>query len=123
MPRRPSSAAARVAWAIMESLVHESRRDTAARIHELGLAPRHANALRRLEPDSPVAMSRLAEALQCDNSNVTQIVDRLEAAGLVERRPAARDRRVKELALTDRGREVREEVQRRMAASANGSTE
>ena len=40
-------------------------------------------------------MSALAHALHCDNSNVTGIVDRLEAAGLVERRAAEHDRRVK----------------------------
>ena len=34
-------------------------------------------------------MSALAQALQCDNSNVTGIVDRLEASGLAERRPTA----------------------------------
>ena len=40
-------------------------------------------------------MSALAGLLMCDNSNVTGIVDRLEALGLVERRPAEHDRRVK----------------------------
>ena len=34
-------------------------------------------------------MSALAGLLMCDNSNVTGIVDRLEALGLVERKPAA----------------------------------
>jgi DNA-binding MarR family transcriptional regulator len=113
MPRS-TSAAAREAWSIMESLVNESRRDTDVRIHDLGLAPRQAKALRRLDPDAPIAMSRLAEALQCDNSNVTQIVDRLEADGLVQRRAAPHDRRVKALVLTDKGRAVRAEVERRM---------
>ena len=52
----------------------------------------------------------------CDNSNVTGIVDRLEALGLVERRPAERDRRVKAVALTERGRSrLRGVVQRRMS--------
>jgi DNA-binding MarR family transcriptional regulator len=113
MPR-PPSAAAREAWSIMEDLVTQSRRDTSVRVQELGLAPRQANALRRLDPDEPIAMSALAELLQCDNSNVTQIVDRLEADGLVERHPSATDRRVKTLVLTAHGREVREEVARRM---------
>jgi DNA-binding MarR family transcriptional regulator len=113
MPR-PASAASREAWSIMEQLVSRSRRDTSARIHELGLAPRQANALRCLDPEAPIAMSRLAEALHCDNSNVTQIVDRLEADGLVERRPSPRDRRVKTLVLTAHGREMRAEVERRL---------
>ena len=51
-------------------------------------------ALGHLDADEPLPMSALAGALQCDNSNVTGIVDRLEAAGLAERRPAERDRRV-----------------------------
>jgi DNA-binding MarR family transcriptional regulator len=98
----------------METLVHDNWRDTDARVHELGLAPRQAKALRHLQPDAPLAMSRLAEALHCDNSNVTQIVDRLEGDGLVERRPASHDRRVKALVLTEDGRRMRNEVERRM---------
>ena len=43
----------------------------------------------------------------CDNSNVTGIVDRLEAPGLVERRPAEHDRRVKTVAMTEKGVELR----------------
>jgi DNA-binding MarR family transcriptional regulator len=113
MPRQ-ASVASREAWSIMEALVADDRRSRDARLQELGIAPRQAKALRRLDPDAPIAMSRLAEALQCDNSNVTQIVDRLEAAGFVERRPAPHDRRIKALVLTDAGRAMRAEVERRM---------
>jgi DNA-binding MarR family transcriptional regulator len=74
-----------------------------------------AFALRNLDPEKPLAMSALADALRCDNSNVTGIADRLEAAGLVERRSAPNDRRVRALVLTERGREVREQVVRRMS--------
>src|SRR4051794_41935595 len=102
MPRAPS-AAAREAWSIMETLVNQSRRATEVRMHDLGVAPRQAKALRRLDPDVPIAMSRLAEALQCDNSNVTQIVDRLEADGLVQRRPAPHDRRAQALGPAPKG--------------------
>jgi MarR family transcriptional regulator, organic hydroperoxide resistance regulator len=55
-------------------------------------------------------MSELAEALHCDNSNVTGIVDRLEDRGLVERRSATHDRRVKMLVVTPKGAEVREQL-------------
>jgi DNA-binding MarR family transcriptional regulator len=48
-------------------------------------------------------MRTLAALLGCDASNVTGIVDRLEARGLVTRRAAGHDRRVKELALTPDG--------------------
>ena len=80
---------------------------------ELGLSFQQSMALMNLEADAPVQMSALAASLQCDNSNVTGIVDRLEAAGLAERRPAERDRRVKTVALTPHGEAVRAEVRRR----------
>lgn len=66
-----------------------------------------AMALRQL--DEPVPMRELAQRLCCDASNVTGIVDRLEARGLVERRMAPDDRRVKRLVLTEAGRTLREE--------------
>lgn len=52
----------------------------------------------------PTPMRKLAEALSCEPSNVTGIVDRLETRGLVERRPDPNDRRVKVAAVTDEGR-------------------
>ena len=55
-------------------------------------------------------MSALAERLFCDASNVTGIVDRLEKRGLVERRSAEGDRRVKALTITPAGLELREVV-------------
>ena len=74
---------------------------------ELDLSPVQASVLKELEPGTPVAMHALADALACDASNVTGIVDRLEARGLLERRESTRDRRVRMLMVTDRGREVR----------------
>jgi len=63
-----------------------------------------------LDPDEPIAMSALAERLFCDASNVTGLVDRLEARGLVERGSAANDRRVKALTLTPAGVALRDQV-------------
>ena len=80
---------------------------------ELGLSFQQAMALGHLEADDPLPMSALAGALQCDNSNVTGIVDRLEAAGLAERRPSERDRRVKAVALTPLGEMVKDQVRLR----------
>lgn len=87
-----------------------NRRELAQSFAELGLAPMQGFALRNIDPEHPVTMGALAEALHCDNSNITGIADRLEAAGLVERRARADDRRVKTLALTAEGAEKRERV-------------
>lgn len=60
-------------------------------------------------------MRGLATLLVCDASNVTGIVDRLEARELVRREPDPADRRVKNVVATEAGREtirrVREEMQ------------
>ena len=83
---------------------------TGAALAELGLGFAQAHALRMLDPDEPIAMSALAERLFCDASNVTGLVDRLEARGLVERRSAENDRRVKALTLTPAGVALRDQV-------------
>jgi MarR family transcriptional regulator, organic hydroperoxide resistance regulator len=91
----------------MFELMHLSKRRFMAIASEFELSPPQVMALRQLDPDEPKPMSELALALRCDNSNVTGIVDRLEDRGLVERRPAAHDRRVKMLSITKRGAQVR----------------
>lgn len=51
-------------------------------------------------------MSQFATETTLTKSGATRFVDRLEQAGLVERRSCATDRRVLHLALTDEGRKV-----------------
>jgi MarR family transcriptional regulator, organic hydroperoxide resistance regulator len=110
--RKPSPASE--AWALMHELFHASRRRFLAVASEFDLSPPQVRALGVLDPERPVPMSELADALHCDNSNVTGIVDRLEDRGLVERRSATHDRRVKMLAVTERGAEVREQLAERL---------
>jgi DNA-binding MarR family transcriptional regulator len=110
--RRPTPASE--AWALMHELFHASRRRFLAIASEFELSPPQVRALGVLDPDRPVPMSDLADALHCDNSNVTGIVDRLEDRGLVERRSATHDRRVKMLVVTARGAEVRDRLAERL---------
>jgi DNA-binding MarR family transcriptional regulator len=107
---RPGTSAAHEAQRLFFEIGMAQRATVGARLHELGLSFAQAHALRSLDPESPLPMSALAERLVCDASNVTGIVDRLEARGLVERRPAEGDRRVKELAITPAGAKLRDEV-------------
>jgi DNA-binding MarR family transcriptional regulator len=105
--------AAEEAWGLFWRIFSADKPRRMAVMSELGLSFQQSMALMRLEPDEPLPMSSLAAALHCDNSNVTGIVDRMEASGLVERRASARDRRVKAVALTPLGESVREQVRRR----------
>jgi DNA-binding MarR family transcriptional regulator len=77
---------------------------------EFDLAPMQLHALRILEPGAEQPMSALAGTLGCDASNVTGIVDRLATRGLIERRDAPEDRRVRLIALTAEGERLREPV-------------
>jgi DNA-binding MarR family transcriptional regulator len=95
------------AWALMGQLFWQMRPRMLRVAGEFGLSPPQLFALRTLDPDNPVPMSALATALHCDNSNVTGLVDGLEAQGLVVRRPAEHDRRVRMVVVTERGAEVR----------------
>ncbi|MFE2940455.1 MarR family winged helix-turn-helix transcriptional regulator [Streptomyces sp. NPDC059255] len=75
--------------------------DQAAAEHSLTGAQARVLGLLSSEP---MPMRRIAQKLKCEPSNVTGIVDRLEARDLVERRPDPDDRRVKLAAPTEKGR-------------------
>src|SRR3954467_7523519 len=106
--------AASEAWALIAELFTSQRTRFLAIAAEFDLAPAQLGALKALDPQAPVPMRELTQALACDNSNVTGIVDRLESRGLVERRAAPHDRRVKMLYVTPQGAELRARVQARM---------
>lgn len=67
-------------------------------------------AIRRVE--GAVTMKDLGQRLHCDPSFVTMIADALEQRGLARREPNAADRRIKNLVLTERGLEVKVELER-----------
>lgn len=109
--RAPSpalSSAAGEAWEVLASLVYPP--PFLAIAQESGLRPAAFGALRVL--DEPRTMSEIAAFLRCDNSNVTGIVDGLEARGLAERTASPGDRRVKLIALTTEGRSLRARLMR-----------
>jgi DNA-binding MarR family transcriptional regulator len=99
-------------------LVHRMHQSFARIAFELGLTPPLLAALKSL--DAPAPMGRLAAELGCDASNVTWMTDRLEERGLVERTPDPLDRRVRRLVLTDEGRRLRAEFERRLRRAVPG---
>lgn len=77
-------------------------------LEELELTGPLANLLWILDPAAaPLPLRKLAQRLQCDPSNISQLSVQLEGKGLGERRPHPEDRRVRTLVLTERGVEVR----------------
>jgi MarR family transcriptional regulator, organic hydroperoxide resistance regulator len=108
-----STTAAREAWGLFWQVFQKDKRRRWAILSELGISPQQSMAIGSLKPGEPMPMSALAEALHCDNSNITGIVDRLEAAGLAQRQADERDRRVKAVVLTKDGERMQIEIQRR----------
>ena len=102
------------AWSLMHWMMVTNKQRLVTMAQEFELAPQQMIALRILG-GGPRKMSDLANALFCDNSNVTGIVDRLEERGLVRREAAEGDRRVKLLVLTEEGERMRVEITKRMA--------
>src|SRR5882762_2051370 len=94
---------------IAVALVHAAHR-VEARVEEalagVGLSNAKFEALSVLvKQDRPISLSDLAEKLTCVRSNVTQLVDRLEADGLVKRTDDPSDRRGVRAQVTKLGRE------------------
>lgn len=111
------ASAADEAWALMHQLMMAERRQFLTVAGELDLHPAQAGALVQMDPEVPMPMHELAASLRCDNSNVTGIVDRLEARGLVQRRPYEGDRRVRQVVLTPLGAAARDRIRGRMSTA------
>ncbi len=76
--------------------------DARFRVH--GLTGAQVGVLTRVRGPDGKPMGAIGEELWCDVSNVTGLVARLEAQGLVWREPDPSDQRVKRVGLTGRGR-------------------
>ena len=88
------------AWQLLVKVFFSQREPLTTGDAGFDLSPAQCHVLHLLDPADAVTMGRLAATLSCDASNVTGLVDRLEANGLVLRRPAGHDRRVKVVELT-----------------------
>lgn len=105
---------AEVAWRALLDYFIAKRDRHAAMAADAGLTVGSMRTLLSLDPEQPKPMRALAEEWKCDASNVTWLVDRLEERGLVERRSAPPDRRVKTVVLTAAGEKLKAELLERM---------
>jgi DNA-binding MarR family transcriptional regulator len=84
-----------------------------AALEPLGLSLAKFGVLSKLvAAGEPLPLSTLAERSSCVRSNITQLVDRLEAEKLVVRAPDPRDRRSIRAELTEAGRARQAEAAR-----------
>ncbi len=127
----PAASSAPDTGAIVFSLLKVSemvdeRLNAALEPHGLSLAK--FGVLQTLVDSGPLPLGVLSERLGCVKSNVTQLVDRLEADDLVRRMADPQDRRTKLATITDEGlrsytvgRHALEEAQRVVLAKVSAS--
>ena len=82
------------------------RLDALLKPHGLTFARYEALVLLVFSSRGELPLGKMGERLQVHPTSITSIVQRLEAAGLVTRRPHPDDGRAVLCAITDRGREV-----------------
>src|SRR5215216_1477880 len=90
-------------WQQLMAFVLEQRFQWAEVASELGITQAGLRALLAIDPRRPQSMRELADAINCDPSYITAMIDDLERAGLAVRQPSATDRRIKTVVLTRRG--------------------
>jgi MarR family transcriptional regulator, transcriptional regulator for hemolysin len=82
------------------------------RAREISLTLPQCKALVRLEKNEGVSQARLAELAEVEPMTMVRILDRMEADGLLERRPDPADRRARCLYLTRRAKPLLDEIWR-----------
>jgi len=108
-----------ISWQLME-LMFQSKHRINHIVEKYELTSMQSAALRMLSQDDPKAMRALSDYFMCDASTITGLVDRLEARNLINRSNHPTDRRVKLLALTNEGVEVKQAI---LTATLEAETE
>jgi DNA-binding MarR family transcriptional regulator len=111
-----TAAVEREVCGLVNELSHALDRHVRSVAANFGLTEAQAVALRELT--GPTTLGELSKRMCCEASNATFVADRLEGLGLLERRPHATDRRVKELHLTAEGRALRKRLVKRLTVDS-----
>jgi DNA-binding MarR family transcriptional regulator len=112
-PSKPVPTAALLVCQDVLALVHSFKIRMAALAEEHGLTGVQLGALYTIA-EQQMTIGKVAQALHCDASNATGIVDRLVALGLITRREYERDRRIKLLEITEKGASLVDRVKEAM---------
>jgi MarR family transcriptional regulator, organic hydroperoxide resistance regulator len=107
-PRIPTTAAAGpMSYAIFQ-LARAHRAYAAAMLREMDLHLGQELLLMQLLDRDGQTQSELLDSVGLDHSTISKSLRRMQDAGLLSREPAAHDRRVMIVHLTDKGRAMRE---------------
>lgn len=102
-------------WAL-GMLTRSYMRASAAALHDVPGGPRGYQVLATVGRDEPPNQLALAHQLGLDRTVMTYLIDDLEKAGLVQRRPDPADRRARRVVSTEAGSALLCELERRLIA-------
>ena len=91
----------------MARFTNKATRMSGEQLRRLGLSPGQFGVLAHVGAAEGMNQTELADALSLTQSNVCQLIDKLEHAGLLRRRPEGRTNR---LYLTERGHALYDDV-------------
>ena len=91
--------------------VHKAHRQRAeAGLNKLGIHTGQEMILLQLWIEEGIPQSQLAASMEVEPPTATKMLQRMERAGLIERRPDPEDARVSRVYLTERGRALEKPV-------------
>ena len=96
-----------LAWMRLARVFQKVDRAASESLRCRQLSPAQVDVLAKVGSSEGISQQELANALLVTKGNVCQLLDKMEASGLLERRP---DGRVNRLFLTDLGRQIHDEV-------------
>lgn len=100
-------------WVLITEIYWMSYKLLERRFYHLGVSASQARVLAVLHfADAPIKPSLVATLLFQETQSITGILHRIESRGWVRRLPDPNDRRAVGLELTDKGRQVTEEIVR-----------
>lgn len=98
------------AWSLMFDILMASAGTRTRSLAVRGLTPNDARALWSLSAKEGRPIGQLAREWECDASNATFIVGRLEKSGVARRYADPVDRRIKLVQLTPKGERIKSEL-------------
>ncbi len=110
MPNPPTSERAMRVWLRLIRLEARMQAAVGDRLRMIGVSIPQCDVLTTLSEQEGVNQQELAKRLYVTKGNISGLLDRLEAAGFVERRSLASDRRQHSIHLTEAGRAMAEKA-------------
>ncbi len=116
--RKPSASLEEEVWLELQRTSSVAARWVAEALKPSGLSPSQFNILRILRGARPGRLScgTIAERMVAFDPDLTRLLDRLQAAGLVEKSRDERDRRAVSVAITREGLDAEERASRAVEA-------